>query len=148
MITVLLIIIGILGGIIGGMGMGGGTLLIPLLTIFTGMEQHAAQALNLIAFIPMSAVALGIHIKNKLVDFKTVLPIALPAAAAGVAASYLSKLTGARALSRYFGLFLTLLGIYQLITAIINVVREHKKRRQELLTVRAPKRSEISGSLD
>ena len=70
--TILLIIIGLLGGVIGGMGMGGGTLLIPLLTIFAGMEQHAAQALNLIAFVPMSVVALGIHIKNKLVDFKTV----------------------------------------------------------------------------
>lgn len=146
--TILLIIIGLLGGIIGGMGMGGGTLLIPLLTIFAGMEQHAAQALNLIAFVPMSVVALGIHIKNKLVDFKTVLPIALPAVAAGIAASYLSKLTGARALSRYFGLFLTLLGIYQLITAIINAVKEHKKRKRRLLNVREPKRSEIFGSLD
>ena len=90
----------------------------------------------------------SIHIKNKLVDFKPVLPIALPAVAAGIAASYLSKLTGARALSRYFGLFLTLLGIYQLITAIINAVKEHKKRKRQLLNVREPKRSEIFGSLD
>lgn len=145
---ILLIIIGLIGGVIGGMGMGGGTLLIPLLTIFAGMEQHAAQALNLIAFVPMSAVALFIHIRNKLVDFKTVLPIALPATAAGIASAYLSKLTGGRALSRYFGLFLTLLGIYQLITAIINAVKEYKKRRRELLTVREPKSGEIGGSLD
>ena len=33
---------GILGGILGGMGMGGGTVLIPLLTLFYGVGQHTA----------------------------------------------------------------------------------------------------------
>ena len=131
--VLLLIIIGIIGGVIGGMGMGGGTLLIPLLTLFVGVEQHAAQALNLLAFIPMSGVAIAIHIKNKLVDFKQVLPIAIPAVAAGVGSSVLSKLTGARALSRWFGLFLVVLGIYQLITAIIALVGSIRKKRRELL---------------
>ena len=64
------IVAGILGGIIGGMGMGGGTLTIPLLTIFLSYEQLQAQGVNLIAFLPMSFVALWIHIKNHLVDFK------------------------------------------------------------------------------
>ncbi|MCI9031576.1 MAG: sulfite exporter TauE/SafE family protein [Clostridia bacterium] len=129
----LLIIIGVIGGVIGGMGMGGGTLLIPLLTIFVGVEQHSAQALNLLAFIPMSVVAIAIHIKNKLIDFKQVLPIAIPAVAAGVGSSVLSKLTGARALSRWFGLFLVSLGIYQLISAIVALVKNIREKRRELL---------------
>ena len=79
-----LIISGVLGGLLGGMGMGGGTLLIPLLTIFCGLNQHLAQAINLIAFIPMAVVALIIHIKNKLVDFKGVLYIILPGVLASV----------------------------------------------------------------
>ena len=81
----------------------------------------------------MSGVAIAIHIKNKLVDFKQVLPIAIPAVAAGVGSSVLSKLTGARALSRWFGLFLVVLGIYQLITAIIALVGSIRKKRRELL---------------
>ena len=48
----LLILAGIVGGIIGGMGMGGGTLLIPILTIFLDVPQKNAQAINLVAFIP------------------------------------------------------------------------------------------------
>ena len=64
---------GLLGGILGGMGMGGGTLLIPLLSIFYNVSQHSAQAVNLISFIPMAVVALVIHIKNKRVDFKGIL---------------------------------------------------------------------------
>ena len=61
---------GIISGVLGGMGMGGGTILIPLLSIFYAVSQHTAQATNLISFIPMSVIALIIHLKNKLVDFK------------------------------------------------------------------------------
>jgi len=120
------IIIGIAGGIIGGMGMGGGTLLIPLLTLFTATDQHLAQAVNLIAFIPMSAVALIIHIKNKLVEFRFVLITALPAVTASVLASLLSKRVEGDALGMYFGIFLMCLGVYQLVSAIIVLVKKKK----------------------
>ena len=64
----LFIIVGFLGGLLGGMGMGCGTVLIPLLSIVCGVNQHTAQAINLISFIPMAVVTLIIHIKNKLVN--------------------------------------------------------------------------------
>ena len=120
------IIIGIAGGLIGGMGMGGGTLLIPLLTLFTATDQHLAQAVNLIAFIPMSAVALIIHIKNKLVEYRLVLITALPAVTASVLASLLSKRVEGDALGMYFGIFLMCLGVYQLVSAIIVLVKKKK----------------------
>lgn len=120
------ITIGIAGGLIGGMGMGGGTLLIPLLTLFTATDQHLAQAVNLIAFIPMSAVALIIHIKNKLVEFRFVLITALPAVTASVLASLLSKRVEGDALGMYFGIFLMCLGVYQLVSAIIVLVKKKK----------------------
>lgn len=116
----ILIIIGLVGGLIGGMGMGGGTLLIPLITVFTDIEQHIAQAINLIAFVPMSVVALIIHIKNKLVDFKSFWWIAIPATAMSTLAAYISKLVGGRELARYFGIFLIILGVYQLGTIVYN----------------------------
>ena len=52
---------GVLAGLLGGMGMGGGTVLIPVLTIFLGVSQHVAQATNVIAFLPMAALALAVH---------------------------------------------------------------------------------------
>lgn len=70
-----LILCGAIGGILGGMGMGGGTFLIPLLTIFLNLSQTSAQAINLIAFLPMSIVTLIIHFHNRLVKVKTSLPI-------------------------------------------------------------------------
>ena len=62
---------GLAGGLLGGMGMGGGTVLIPLLSIFMNVDQHAAQALNLISFLPMAVVAHVIHFKNGLVNTKS-----------------------------------------------------------------------------
>ena len=71
--TFLFILFGALAGIFGGMGMGGGTLLIPLLTIFLAVNQKLAQGYNLISFLIMAVFALIIHSKNKLVDIKSVL---------------------------------------------------------------------------
>lgn len=119
----LMVIIGLLGGVIGGMGMGGGTLLIPMLALFTGIEQHVAQAINLIAFVPMSIVALVIHIKNKLVDYKYLFWLSLPAAVISVPATILAKNVGGDKLGMYFGIFLMILGVYQLICIIVKSVK-------------------------
>ena len=59
------ILIGIFAGIFSGIGMGGGTILIFLLTIFAEMEQHIAQATNLIYFIPTAISAIIVNYKNK-----------------------------------------------------------------------------------
>lgn len=134
------IAIGAAGGLIGGMGMGGGTLLIPLLTLFTGTDQHLAQAVNLIAFIPMSLVALVIHIKNKLVEFRYVLITAIPAVAASVGASLLSKIVDGKSLSVYFGIFLMILGIYQLVCAVIAFVKKRKEKKESIATYTAEKK--------
>ena len=48
------ILIGLVSGIVSGTGMGGGTILIFLLSFLIGIEQHIAQATNLIFFIPTS----------------------------------------------------------------------------------------------
>ena len=122
----LYITIGVIGGLLGGMGMGGGTLLIPFLTMFTGVEQHLAQAVNLVAFIPMSVFALIIHVKNGLVDFKYLIWISIPAVISGVIASYLIKSVGGELLKRCFGIFLVALGVYQLAFIIANFVKSRR----------------------
>ena len=62
------IIFGIIAGIVTGLGMGGGTILILLLSLFMGVEQHVAQATNLVFFIPTSIAAIIINIKQKNID--------------------------------------------------------------------------------
>jgi uncharacterized membrane protein YfcA len=107
-------IAGLLGGVLGGMGMGGGTVLIPLLSIFYSVGQHSAQAVNLISFIPMAIVALIIHLKNKLIVFKDLLKIIIPGLISCVVGSFLAKQISAEVLKRIFGGFLILLSIIQI----------------------------------
>ncbi|MBQ9710136.1 MAG: sulfite exporter TauE/SafE family protein [Clostridia bacterium] len=105
---VLLVCFGLIAGVAGGMGMGGGTLLIPLLS-FANVSQQTAQAVNLISFIPMAVVALIFHIKNKLVDFKGILYMILPGAVAALGFSLLAGKMSGELLRRIFGGFLIVL---------------------------------------
>ena len=109
---------GILGGVLGGMGMGGGTILIPLLTIFCGVNQHSAQAANLVSFLPMATISLIIHIKNKYVVFKNSLLIIIAGVLTCFMGVYLARSMSGDVLKRAFGGFLTALSIFQFITAI------------------------------
>ena len=110
----LYIIFGILGGIVGGMGMGGGTLLIPLLTIFLGVEQKVAQAINLLAFLPMAIVALIVHFKNKMVVTKGILWVIIPGIVASVAFAFLASLLNSSVLKMLFGSYLILIAVYEI----------------------------------
>lgn len=125
-----IIAVSILGGIIGGMGMGGGTLLIPLLTFAAGLDQHLAQAINLIAFLPMSVIALVVHKKNGYVSIKPALPIAGLALIGAVGGSFLSSYAGGYELRAGFGAFLIALGAVQLTSAIKTVVQKHSKNKK------------------
>ena len=122
-----LILAGVVSGVIGGMGMGGGTLLIPILTIFLSFEQKNAQAINLLVFIPMAIVALIIHIKNKLVDLKVGVPIICSGVIFSIAGSMFAGLLGNKILQKIFGVFLLGIGINQSIHSIILLVKKHKK---------------------
>ena len=110
---ILLALSGIAAGILGGMGMGGGTILIPLLTIFFNVGQKEAQAINLVAFIPMAMVSLAIHIKNKRVKKEGLLWIIVPAVLTSVGGGFAAQAVNGEVLKRIFGGFLLLLSVVQ-----------------------------------
>ena len=121
-----LVFAGLVSGVIGGMGMGGGTLLIPILSIFLGFAQKSAQGINLLVFIPMSIVALIVHIKNKLVDFRVGVPIIVIGIVFSVLGSIIANGLSNNNLRVYFGVFLLLVGMFQFVQTIINS-RKNKK---------------------
>lgn len=107
-------------GVLGGMGMGGGTLLIPVLTAFFGVEQRLAQTVNLVAFVPTAAFSLVLHVKNGLVKTKGLLPLSIFALVFSIVASFLQRLINENFRGKIFGLFLIVLSFFQ--------VRELQKR--------------------
>ncbi len=108
----LYLLLGFLGGIPAGMGMGGGTVTIPLLTLIGGVEQKIAQAANLFSFLPMSIVALKKHQENGLLRTDGLLKIALPAVIASGVGAFLIAYFPAQILRKAFGGFLVLLAIF------------------------------------
>ena len=116
--VVLMVIVGAVSGVLGGLGMGGGTLLIPLLITFFEVEQKIAQSINLISFLPMSIVALVIHLKNKRVDFKNLLFMCLPALLFAVLGSLFAGEITSNALKVAFGVFLMILSVFNLVMTV------------------------------
>lgn len=102
----LYLILGFVGGIPAGMGMGGGTVTIPLLVLLGGVEQKIAQCANLFSFLPMSLGALKTHAQNKLLKTQGVLWIILPALIVSVLGALLAGLLPSQILRRAFGVFL------------------------------------------
>ncbi|HIV01724.1 MAG TPA: sulfite exporter TauE/SafE family protein [Candidatus Caccopulliclostridium gallistercoris] len=120
----LLILFGVIGGIFGGMGMGGGTMLIPLLTIFLNFSQKVSQGFNIFSFLVMAVFALIIHIKNGLVDIKSVIPIVLSGILFSLGGAYLANLVKGNVLKIIFGVFLILLAIFE----IFKLFKENKTK--------------------
>lgn len=98
-------------GFLGAMGFGGGGILIIYLTQILNFGQLKSQGINLIFFIPSAVVALIIHIKNRLIKFRQILPFilaALPGVALGL---YLTTVISSKILADIFGVLLILMGI-------------------------------------
>ena len=109
---------GIISGIVSGLGMGGGTILILIFTIFLNIEQHIAQATNLIFFIPTAIIAIYINKNQKLLDMKTGMIIGISGIFGAVIGSIISNKLDSQNLKRYFGIFLVIITIHEIYSYI------------------------------
>ncbi len=121
----LYIVSGIISGTVAGMGMGGGTLLIPLLVLWLGVDVKVAGVTNLLCFIPLSVVSMLGLIKDKLVDFKTGILVGVPAMIFSILASYLSTEVHSEDMKVYFGVFLIVLGIVFAVKTVYTSVKRN-----------------------
>lgn len=107
----LYLLLGIIGGIPAGMGMGGGTVTIPLLVLIGGVGQKIAQSANLFSFLPMSAGVLKKHADNGLLQTGGIAWIILPALLASALGTTIASYLPAEFLGKAFGIFLVALGV-------------------------------------
>lgn len=121
----LLILFGFVSGVVGGMGMGGGTVLVPLLS-FIDLPQKTIQAINLISFVPMCCVALVFHSKNKLLKTQNLWWIVIPAIAFAVAGALVADIAANDVLRYCFAVFLLAVGVWQLVVAIKFAVKHRR----------------------
>lgn len=119
------VLIGLVSGIVSGTGMGGGTILIVLLTFVMGMEQHVAQATNLIFFIPTSIVAIIVNLKNKNIDIPLAIIISVFGILGAIIGANISINIDVGILRKCFGIFLAIIAINE----IYSIIKKYKKRK-------------------
>ena len=117
---------GIISGIVSGMGMGGGTILILILTLFGGIEQHTAQATNLIFFIPTSIAAIFINYKQKIIDIKLGLTVGGIGIIGALIGALISNNLNTKILRKGFGIFLAIIAVNE----IYNIVKSNKSEKK------------------
>lgn len=126
MAFIIYMIAGFVSGLIGGMGMGGGTIMIPALTVFCGVSQHAAQVTNLISFLPMSAFSLAVHKKQGLIKTDGLLWLIVPAAITSALGGLVALVLPSDVLRRLFGAFLIVLALRSALS-VLSYFTEKKK---------------------
>lgn len=114
------VLAGILGGVLAGMGMGGGTLTMPILVLVFGVSQLTAQFANLLAFLPSGGVALLMHMKNGLIKGNNLAFILVPALLSCIVASLFATRIDGNLLKKLFGGFLCCVAVGSLCAKIFK----------------------------
>lgn len=108
------LIAGLVCGIISGLGIGGGSLLMLYMTQLAHLSQKTAQGINLLYFLPTALASLFLHIKNRFVAWKTVIPAAISGALCAVGSGLLASSLADGILKKLFGGFLLVVGCLEL----------------------------------
>lgn len=111
------LVVGLAGGTIGGLlGLGGGVIMIPLLTLTSGSHPYLYQSASLLAAVAVSIGSIPRHVRSGLVDRKLVLrslPLSIPTTiASGITAALLPD---PRLLEVTFAIFLLAIGFREIV---------------------------------
>lgn len=101
-------------GFLSGLGVGGGSLLILYLTLCLGIEQSAAQGINLLFFIPAAIIYGVMHWKKGALSLKKLWPALAAGIPAAILCAWLSTSLDTTLARKLFGGLLILTGIYEL----------------------------------
>ncbi len=105
---------GLFSGAIGAMGLGGGAVLLIYLAVFKDVPQLKAQGINLLFFIPVGLLAVGIYAFKRQIKWKITLPIALGGLLGAAAGTFLAASLGGDFTAKIFGGFLIFLGVKEI----------------------------------
>jgi len=107
-------LVGFAAGTICGMGIGGGAILIPALTLIFGMAQQNAQHINLLYFIPTALLAVRVHKKNGNIEKQGLLPLILWGLLGALVGALIAIKIDANYLRKGFAVFLLVMALYEI----------------------------------
>jgi uncharacterized membrane protein YfcA len=101
-------------GVLASLGVGGGMVLIIFLTVVAGVDQLTAQGINLIYFIPIALLSVIIHTKNKMIEWRKIIPAILTGLIGAVIGAFIARAIDREILHIVFAVFVLLIGIKEL----------------------------------
>lgn len=126
-----LLLAGILAGLVGALsGLGGGIVLIPVLTLLFGIPLEYAAGASLVATIATSSGAASAYVKDKLANIKIGMSLEVATTLGAIAGALLAAYIYAHGISNYlfvlFGVVL-ILSVYPILKEYRGVYRERRK---------------------
>jgi len=107
-----LVAFGVVTGVAAGiLGVGGGILMVPFLTLVVGMPQHAAEATSLLVVLPTAIVASFVLQRRGVGDLGVALRFGVVGAVGAAGGALLALALPGRSLRVVFALFLMLVGL-------------------------------------
>lgn len=119
-----LVAVGVATGVVAGtLGVGGGILMVPFLTLVVGMPQHAAEGTSLLVILP-TALAASLALRRRgLGDLRVALELGALGAVGASAGALLALALSADSLRLVFAGFLVLIGARLLADAFGTAAR-------------------------
>ena len=102
-------------GVVSAWGVGGGTLLLLVMTLFLGVDQRTAQGINLLFFLPASAICCVVRIRQGRLNLKKCLPAIVCGCAAALLGSLIAAWVDTELLRKPFGILLLATGLRELL---------------------------------
>jgi uncharacterized membrane protein YfcA len=120
LVDVGVLLTGILGGVASGMfGIGGGTIMVPILGLLLGFTQHRAQGTSLVALIPPTGVlAVLAYGKMGYVDWRVGLLLIPGVFLGGIAGGKIAKGIPSAMMRRVFAALMFLFGVWQIFSVV------------------------------
>lgn len=117
-------IILIIGSILAGSGIGGGSLFVLLCDILKLSSHLETMVYNLIMFIGVGISASIMNIKNKNFDKSIFLKLIFVTIISAIIGAIISNNLEENNLKLYFNIFILSLGIFEIISSLKNIIKD------------------------
>ena len=109
------VVIGLLAGVVSAsLGVGGGSIMVPAMVVFLGVDQATAQGTSLLVILPTAAAGVASHLRRGSVRFSPTWVVGASGVVAALLGAYVALHINEGALRLLFAGFLIVLGLREI----------------------------------
>jgi len=130
--AMILLVISVVAGAVGSLiGLGGGIIVIPILTLFLNVSPELAIGASIISVIATSSGAAATYVRDHLTNMRVGMFLELATTTGAISGAYISVLIGGNALFIIFGFVL----LYTLYPTLRRALQERRASHQSVQEV-------------